>query len=150
RALPLPEALAIVQRDSGKAFDPQVVEVLTRRYVDLERMARERVAQTADRTKLSTDVKVERGAAPAAGFEETANAATDLLNMHKSVQATAAGPAMEVLMERMKSCETQIEAFAALRDAVLAVMPYQALVLYCRKGEALTPAFLDGSGQSEF
>ncbi len=34
RALPLDEAMKVVQNDAGKAFDPRVVEVLTRRYVE--------------------------------------------------------------------------------------------------------------------
>ena len=70
RALPLDEALAIVQKESGKSFDPRIVEVLSRRCVELERMAKANVV--AQKAKLSTNVKVERGAAPAAGFEASA------------------------------------------------------------------------------
>ena len=39
RALPLDEAMAHVESESGQSFDPQVVAVLLRRYRDLERMA---------------------------------------------------------------------------------------------------------------
>ena len=38
-ALPLAEAMAKVKEKSGTWFDPQVVEILERRYVELERMA---------------------------------------------------------------------------------------------------------------
>ena len=38
RALPLDEAMSKVVAEAGKAFDPQVVEVLQRRYVELEAM----------------------------------------------------------------------------------------------------------------
>ena len=34
--------MKVVSAESGKAFDPRVVEVLSRRYVDLERMAQEK------------------------------------------------------------------------------------------------------------
>src|SRR6185312_16344329 len=37
RAIPLNDAMKVVQSESGKAFDPKVVEVLSRRYVELER-----------------------------------------------------------------------------------------------------------------
>src|SRR5215469_7509315 len=53
RALPLDDAMKIVQSESGKAFDPKVVELLVRRYVELEQKA-----QGADQdSKLSTEVK---------------------------------------------------------------------------------------------
>src|ERR1022692_628094 len=39
RALPLDEAMKIVIDESGKAFDPVIVDILKRRYVELERMA---------------------------------------------------------------------------------------------------------------
>jgi putative nucleotidyltransferase with HDIG domain len=39
RALPLDEAIKIVQSEAGKSYDPAVVEILARRYVELERMA---------------------------------------------------------------------------------------------------------------
>src|SRR3712207_3736854 len=70
RALPLDEAMGVVSRESGSSFDPQIVAILERRFVELEREAK---GTTPDRTKLSTDIKVERGAAPAAGFEQAAD-----------------------------------------------------------------------------
>src|ERR1700733_12455742 len=66
RALPLDEAMQKVAAESGKAFDPQVVEVLQRRYVELEAIAKAREDETA---KLSNDVAVERHLAPAAESE---------------------------------------------------------------------------------
>src|SRR5215472_13653915 len=39
RALPLDQAMGIVVSESGKAFDPRVVDILSRRYVELEKMA---------------------------------------------------------------------------------------------------------------
>jgi len=69
RALPLDEAMNRVKADAGTAFDPKVVQVLGTRYVELEQMA---VSQQTGKAKLSTDVKVERGLEPAAGFEKAA------------------------------------------------------------------------------
>ena len=67
RALPLDEAMSKVVAESGISFDPQVVDILQRRYVELEAMAQ---AQQVETAKLSTDVKIERGLEPAAGFEK--------------------------------------------------------------------------------
>ena len=68
RALPLDEAMQKVASESGISFDPQVVEILKRRYVELEGLAQ---AGEVERAKLSTGVKVVRGLEPAAGFEST-------------------------------------------------------------------------------
>ena len=69
RALPLNKAMEKIEQDSGKAFDPAVVEVLKRRYVELEKKAQ---AASVGTIKLSLDLKIERGSAPAAGFEAAA------------------------------------------------------------------------------
>src|SRR6201984_1216310 len=68
RALPLREVMQKLSAESGKSFDPKVVDVLQKRYQHLERMA---VAKSAedDNSPLSTEIKIERGDAPAAGFE---------------------------------------------------------------------------------
>src|SRR5208283_5016600 len=73
KALPLDEAMAKVASEAGAAFDPRVVAILERRYVEWEKLARLQPAQAPP--KLSTDVKVERGLAPDAGFADSAEAA---------------------------------------------------------------------------
>src|ERR1700759_1830712 len=55
RALPLDKAMAEVAKLSGKAFDPTIVELLGRKYAELERMA---TNQPVAMAKLSKDIKV--------------------------------------------------------------------------------------------
>ena len=74
KALPLDDAMAKVVADAGKSFDPKVVEILRRRYIELEKLAKEQPLQAPP--KLSTDIKVERGLAPAAGFAESGEPAS--------------------------------------------------------------------------
>ena len=68
---PVPEGPAALRGDGKNrsrcrpAFDPKVIAVLKRRYVELERKAK---AQGRMVIKLSTDIKIVNGAAPAAGF----------------------------------------------------------------------------------
>ena len=57
RAMPLDRAMEIVVAESGKSFDPKVVEALARRYVELEQMAH---AQTWDKKRLSTNSRSRR------------------------------------------------------------------------------------------
>jgi diguanylate cyclase (GGDEF)-like protein/putative nucleotidyltransferase with HDIG domain len=69
-ALPLDEAMSKVKEMSGTWFDPKVVELLDRHYVELERMAQFTV-ETVAAQSLSKTVKVERGLEPATGFEKS-------------------------------------------------------------------------------
>ena len=68
RALPLNEVMQRLAAESGKSFDPKVVDILKKRYVSLEKMALAQFGGEAN-PLLSTEVKIERGLAPAAGFE---------------------------------------------------------------------------------
>src|SRR3954452_9068399 len=69
-ALPLAEAMEKVKEMAGTWFDPKIVDILQRRYIELERLAQmsENMAATIG---LSRSIRVERGLAPAAGFEQT-------------------------------------------------------------------------------
>ena len=72
RALPLDEAMSRLQEESGKSFDPKVVHILERRYSELEQLVRDRI-ENLGLAKLSTEVKVDRGLEPAAGFATQAH-----------------------------------------------------------------------------
>jgi putative nucleotidyltransferase with HDIG domain len=122
RALPLDEAIKIIESESGKAFDPRVVAILVRRYVELEHKATS--GKSHEKTKLSTDLKIVRGDAPAAGFESTGS---DLINFSASLAS-----------------ENQGIAFSSLRNSIRELVPYDVLVLYRKSGEHLTPQNLDG------
>lgn len=66
RAMPIEEAMAIVKSKAGIQFDPAIVRLLEEHYPELETLARE---QSSAMEPLKTDIFVERGAAPGAGFE---------------------------------------------------------------------------------
>ena len=67
RALPPSEAIEIVRNQAGRAFDPKVVDILSRRYIEIEEKAK---CQTSRLPKLSLNLAVVRGEAPATGFEQ--------------------------------------------------------------------------------
>jgi putative nucleotidyltransferase with HDIG domain len=138
RALPLNEAIQVIQSEAGKSFDPRVADVLARRYVELERMARGKGG--VGKTKLSTEVKIARGDAPAAGFEATAAASAnqDLINFRNSVGSVAS------FTQELEGAEDRESAFSSLRSSLRELVAYDAMVVYLRKEERLVPAFLDG------
>ena len=134
RALPLNEAIKIVEGEAGKSFDPRVVRILARRYVELERKATS--GHSHEKAKLSTDMKIARGDAPAAGFESTLGTSTgsDLVKFHRALTEG----------DLLDGCTDRQTAFPRLHASVREVVPYDVLVLYRKSGEHLTPESLDG------
>jgi hypothetical protein len=64
--MPIDDAMALVKSKAGIQFDPEIVSLLEERYPELEKLARQ---QTSEMEPLKTNIFVERGAAPGAGFE---------------------------------------------------------------------------------
>ncbi len=131
KAMPLADAMAMLQRDAGKMFDPKVVEVLSRRYVELEQVARQRILNS--RPVIQTDVRVERGAAPDAGFEAGAQGSADLRRLHRGIAGDAAP-------SRCRSIEC--EQFA---ERVRAQIEFDALGLYLEEAETLRNVYSHGA-----
>src|SRR5580704_3281721 len=157
RALPLDEAIKIVEQEAGKAFDPRVVEVLARRYVELENKAKS--SGQGEKAKLSTDARIERGASPAAGFENTRKADQtgqhsinpdlanqDLTKFSRSIREAR----LESAIDALGQCRDRREAFAIMREEMGALVHYDALAIYERAGDHLRPAFLYGDDYNLF
>ena len=147
KALPLHEAMAKVVADAGKAFDPKVVEILQRRYIELEKMANEQPLQAPP--KLSTDIKVERGLAPDAGFAETAEAATKTSAPAGNAIAliAAARQQGQVILDFSRQsgsslCAEDILSLLAVRLKHL--VPHDSLAVYCPKNGTLSAEFVSG------
>ena len=150
RALPLDEAMARVAADAGKSFDPRVVEVLQRRYIELEKQANQQPAKPV--AKLSKDVKVERGLAPAAGFAETAPA--PLRSGHQIElrgdflsSIAAARQEAQMLFELSHELGTSLsldDTLSMLSVRLKRLAPYDSMAVYLVKDESLMPEFVSG------
>jgi diguanylate cyclase (GGDEF)-like protein/putative nucleotidyltransferase with HDIG domain len=149
RALPIEEAMKVVKADSGKAFDPRVVEALDKHYTAWERMAQEKSGQAG---KLSTEVKVERGAAPAAGFEATkqvaptsekaAAAPTDFLT-----SIAAARQEVQALFEISQDLGNSLsldETLSVLAVRLRKIIPHHALAIWIQRDGVLYPEYVTG------
>ncbi len=149
RALPLDQAIEIVRKESGKSFDPRIVEILFRRYAELESLAK--VALQAEKAKLSTDIRIERGAAPAAGFEiipEANENTKDLMNFQRSILSAERGAVLSKLQEALCDCASRESVCAAGQVALEQTLAYDAMALYGREGDRLVPVCLDGSSRA--
>jgi len=151
RALPLDEAMKVVQKESGTSFDPRVVEALSKHYVRLEKMAKE--VRSADPMRLSKDVKVERGLAPAAGFEAAAPNAnptttaggaqsTDFLSM-----IGAARQEVQALFEISQDLGNSLsldETLSLLGVRLRRIVPHHGLAIWVQRGGTLMPEYVAG------
>jgi putative nucleotidyltransferase with HDIG domain len=147
RALPLHEAMAKVASEAGSSFDPRVIEILERRYVELEKLATEQPLQAPP--KLSTDIKVERGLAPAAGFAEAEMSVTDGSGSAKDLVTTLA----KARQDAKALGEFEIKLGSSLRiDDVLALLAVRvkrlvsndSMALYVLRNKVLIPEFVSG------
>jgi putative nucleotidyltransferase with HDIG domain len=150
RALPLDEAVAIVVSEAGKSFDARVVEILARRADELQGM----VARGRRIERLGTNLRVERGDAPATGFEKAAAETTyaesgrpdrDLLSLHHSIAEVGKRSEMLVqLIHTIALCSERDEIFEAMRSALGEVVAYDVVAVYLRHGASLTPEWVKG------
>ena len=143
RALPLDEAIKIVQKEAGKSFDPVVVDVLARRYVELERMAKS--SNVVVKPKLSLDITIDRGAAPAAGFENARSVSSDLAHMQQAIEAAdGERKALDSLAYDLERCTARQTVLDLLRRNLKATVGYDAMAVYRRNGDGLVSELVDG------
>ena len=147
RGLPLDEAMMRVEAEAGKSFDPRVVEVLGRRYVELEKLAHARPAKTP--AKLSTDIKVERGLSPAAGFAESEGAASQ--EARSTADAVALGAAAQHASQELFAMSQGPDSALSVEDllALLSVrlrslVAHDAMAVYVKRGDLLIPGYVNG------
>ncbi|HVW84164.1 MAG TPA: HD domain-containing phosphohydrolase [Bryobacteraceae bacterium] len=148
RALPLDQAMEIVCSESGKSFDPKIVDILRRRYVELERMA---ISTGGEKIKLSMDLKIERGLAPATGFAESAEtevttqAGQEPLDPLSSIAAATQEAQMlyELTQDLGNSLSLQ-EALAFVGVRLKRLIPYETISAYIRRDEKLIPEYVSG------
>ncbi|HEY6252091.1 MAG TPA: HD domain-containing phosphohydrolase [Candidatus Angelobacter sp.] len=143
RALPLDEAMAHVERESGKAFDPRVVAALKNRYVELEQLARSQEPQ--ERPTLSVDVKVSRGAAPDAGFAvpSTPPAEFSTLNHNESHDT------FDMFSSRPDEALNFNETVSAAAVRLRHLIPFDAIAVFVLSNDVLIPNFILGENMRQ-
>jgi len=151
KALPLDDAMAKVVADAGKSFDPKVVEILRRRYIELEKLAKEQPLQAPP--KLSTDIKVERGLAPAAGFAESGEPASPASTSSADVKAllVAARQHGKEIIQLNRQASASSGASLRTEDilSLLAVrlkwlVPHDSMAVYLPRNGTLAAEFVSG------
>jgi putative nucleotidyltransferase with HDIG domain len=147
KALPLNEAMAKVVADAGKSFDPKVVAILNRRYIELEKLANQEPLQAPP--KLSTDIKVERGSAPAAGFAESADSDSNTLKPGEDAisRVAAAREQSREILQFVRQPGASLRAediFSLLAVRLKHLVPQDSMAVYCPTDGTLAAEFVSG------
>ncbi len=144
-ALPLDDAMKAIAAESGTSFDPKVVEILQRRYLELEALA-VRGLYDATRNTHSFSYKVDRGERPAAGFQvdfsENANGQTDFLSSIASARQEA--HTLFELSQDLGNSLSLDETLSLVAMRLRKLVPYDSIVAFTRKGDFLVPEFVSG------
>ena len=164
RALPLEEAMAFVRSKSGTQFDPLVVKLLEEQFVQLEMEAR-KVGE--ELLPLDTQITVDRGGGPAAGFEEAGIAAQVLSNPASPTGALAPSESRSASLDLIAAASQEAQALFEMSQALgsslspnetISVMsarlrrliPHHCFAVYVKKGQLLQLQYIDGEAARNF
>lgn len=148
KALPLEEAVEMVAAESGKSYDPQVVRILQARYRELDAKAK---SDTVDAARVSSHIKVERGASPAAGLApDPVHVAPDR-NFRMSI--SDARREFQMLVEIANDLGSSLsldETLALLAVRLGKAIPHDAVVIWVRHQSELIPQHVKGESYRLF
>jgi len=146
KALPLDDAMAKVASEAGTSFDPQIVAILERRYIELEKLANEQPLQAPQ--KLSTDIKIVRGSAPAAGFAEAPEpVATSVSSSGLNERIPQARKQSQEILELVRKAGSSLyleDIFAMVSVRLKHLVPHDTMAVYCPLGDNLSAKFVSG------
>jgi diguanylate cyclase (GGDEF)-like protein/putative nucleotidyltransferase with HDIG domain len=151
RALPLQEVMQQLSAESGKAFDPTVVQVLEKRYRHLENLALARSTRDVN-APLSTEIRIERGPAPDAGFEKVAQDSTGQETTFLSSIAAARQEAQSLfeLSQDLGASLSLGETLSVFSVKLKPMVPYDAIAIYILRSDELIPEYVNGDNYRLF
>jgi diguanylate cyclase (GGDEF)-like protein/putative nucleotidyltransferase with HDIG domain len=144
QAIPLDDAMHMVAEQSGKSYDPKVIEILQRRYRDLDVKAR---AEIVDPVKLSSNIKVERGKAPATGLAESGTKMVTASASDFSLAISSARREFQLLVEVTNDLGNSLsleETLALLAVRVNRIVEHDGIAVYLVHEGKLIPRYVKG------
>jgi diguanylate cyclase (GGDEF)-like protein/putative nucleotidyltransferase with HDIG domain len=152
RAMPLDQVMKQLAQESGKSFDPQVVNVLIRRYRSLENLAKAK-SGSAEGLMISPEIKIDRGPAPDAGFETVG--VSDSTGQEASFLSSIAAARQEAqsLFELSQDLGASLslgETLSVFSIKLKPMVPYDAIAIYIQRGNELIPEYVNGDNYRLF
>ena len=145
KALPLDDAMQWVAEQAGKAYDPKVITVLKASYKEIESIVHMQEGMPEDRQKLSTRLKIERGKAPASGFEiDKAEPATQAAFLSSIAAARQEAQTLFELTQDLGNSLSLSETLSVLSGRLKRLVPYDAIATYIVRGNELLPEYVNG------
>src|SRR3984957_19269882 len=152
RALPMHEVIEKLISESGKAFDPKVVEIIQRRHHHFEKLAIAKSANGAS-SPLSTEVKIERGDAPDAGFENAKVHDSKIRDATFLSSIAAARQEAQSLFELSQDLGASLslgETLSVFSVKLRPMVPYDSIAIYIQRGDELVPEYVSGDNYRLF
>jgi diguanylate cyclase (GGDEF)-like protein/putative nucleotidyltransferase with HDIG domain len=145
RGMAASEVVAKLQEQAGKAFDPNIVAILRRRFNELEGMV-QRKALIEPAPNLPTEIMT-RGQEPEAGLAVwDAPAATrqerDILDLISSARQEA--QALFDLSRDLGASLSLSETLSVLSVKLNHLIPHDAIAVFVLRGEKLIPEYVNG------
>ena len=143
RAMSPEEAISNLSSEKGRSFDPRVVEVMERRYVELESMVNN---METERRRLDIAPNVDRKVAPSSGFAEMPNEAevraTSFLTSIISARQEA-----QLLFELAQTLGNSLslkETLSVVAIRLKEMIPHDAIVFFVCQDGMLIPEYVHG------
>jgi len=137
------ESLKTLSAEKGRSFDPRVIEVMERRYLELEEMVN---TMETERRRLDLAPKVHRLVVPSSGFAEVANdaeiRATSFLTSIISARQEA-----QLLFELAQTLGNSLslkETLSVVAIRLKQMIPHDSIVFFVSQEGILIPEYVHG------
>src|SRR5271157_3772415 len=145
-AMSLDAAMAELSSESGKAFEPRIVEVLERRYRDLETMVQPD-SMAAEKAALSVGIDDEAGAEASGGFERCAPASSPLNEADFLSSIASARQEAQTMFELSQDLGNSLslgETLSVLSVRLRKMVPYDSMAVFLLKDGRLAAELVSG------
>jgi diguanylate cyclase (GGDEF)-like protein/putative nucleotidyltransferase with HDIG domain len=153
-AVSLDAAMEKVASMSGSAFEPRIIELLKRRYLELEMLvqsdsmsAEEATLSTSTSKSTSADVRAEAGKAPGAGFGQSApipGPANEADFLSSIASARQEAQTMFELSQDLGNSLSLGETLSVLSMRLRKMIPYDSMAVFLLKDGRLLPELVSG------
>jgi diguanylate cyclase (GGDEF)-like protein/putative nucleotidyltransferase with HDIG domain len=145
KAMPSDVAMLVVAQESGVSFDPKVVEILQRRYRELEDLAGQGL-KDARKVSQSARHNAGRSEQPATGFELGFNhrASNDPDFLSSIASARQEAHTLFELSQEIGNSLSLDDTLSLVALRLRKLVPYDSIVTFVRHGDFLLPEFVSG------
>src|SRR5215471_488647 len=143
RAVSADEAMALLRAESGRSYDPRVVDCIERRYKGLEEVV-SRSARVGSPVELVS--KVDRAVAPSAGFAEVPDEA-EVRAASFLASIVSARQEAQLLFELAQTLGNSLslrETLSVVAVRLKEMIPYDSIVFYIYEEGKLIPKYVHG------